>query len=320
MVRRRIRLCGGACTEVGRRGKSKIDRAFIGLRRQPESQKTRRFAEKKAIAKHNRSAMQGAVLDDERASKAAKMTIPTNEEVGEEREEAAATALTEGEGAGGGGPQRVNDDDALFTFSLASSNLTTLPSPRDLMATVVASLGSPGWEQLYRLDLSRNKLTELPSAALQALPTLQVLDVSRNQLRELPPALGTLKHLRELHAVSNSLRPAARSLPTDALVSLRETLTLLDLRYNQKIKPGQAAVEALIHAMGPRCEVELALPGCRIWLYTDHTGCHQLVFWLALPGARLVIHGPYRLSTAGARAVHSPGVRWLTWTIPGVIN
>jgi|AntAceMinimDraft_11_1070367.scaffolds.fasta_scaffold177897_2 Leucine-rich repeat (LRR) protein len=67
------------------------------------------------------------------------------------------------------------------------------------MVAATASLGcNDPWGRLRLLDLSRNKLTELPPHVLEALPlTLEVLDVSRNQLRELPDALRTLPRLTE---------------------------------------------------------------------------------------------------------------------------
>ena len=111
-------------------------------------------------------------------------------------------------------------------------------------------------ETLRRLDLSRNRLSSLaPESSMVALTALEVLDVSRNQLRELPSWISSLRALREVHAASNSMRPVARSLPVAHLARLPH-LTILDLRYNQKLRPIAPGVPALLAAL-PSCEVRL---------------------------------------------------------------
>ena len=57
---------------------------------------------------------------------------------------------------------------------------------------------------LTRLDLSRNKLGDLPAEVGQ-LRALIDLDLSRNELRALPGALGQLTHLRLLNCMANRL-------------------------------------------------------------------------------------------------------------------
>jgi len=111
-------------------------------------------------------------------------------------------------------------------------------------------------ETLRHLDLSRNRLSSLaPESSMVALTALEVLDVSRNQLRELPSWISSLCALREVHAASNSMRPVARSLPVAHLARLPH-LTILDLRYNQKLRPAAPGVPALLAAL-PSCEVRL---------------------------------------------------------------
>ena len=111
-------------------------------------------------------------------------------------------------------------------------------------------------ETLRHLDLSRNRLSSLaPESSMVALTALEVLDVSRNQLRELPSWISSLRALREVHAASNSMRPVARSLPVAHLARLPH-LTILDLRYNQKLRPIAPGVPALLAAL-PSCEVRL---------------------------------------------------------------
>ena len=66
---------------------------------------------------------------------------------------------------------------------------------------------------------------------------------------ELPPNLGTLL------ALSNSLRPVARSLPLASLAALPK-LTLLDLQYNAKLG-GEATAATIREALPGGIEVRL---------------------------------------------------------------
>jgi len=59
-------------------------------------------------------------------------------------------------------------------------------------------------ERVYRLDLSGQKLKELPEG-LFALVNLNALDLSGNKLKELPDRLAELKHLQELRVSRNKL-------------------------------------------------------------------------------------------------------------------
>ena len=103
-------------------------------------------------------------------------------------------------------------------------------------------------ETLRHLDLSRNRLSSLaPESSMVALTALEVLDVSRNQLRELPSRISSLCAGREVHAASNSMRPVARSGPVAHLARLPH-LTILDLRWNQQVRPIAPGVPALLAA------------------------------------------------------------------------
>lgn len=57
---------------------------------------------------------------------------------------------------------------------------------------------------VYRLDLSRQKLKELPEE-LRRLPNLNALDLGRNKLRALPDWLTDLVNLQELNLAGNKL-------------------------------------------------------------------------------------------------------------------
>lgn len=177
------------------------------------------------------------------------------------------------------------------------------------LLTDVASAASPGVafrpETLRHLDLSRNRLASLaPESSMVALTALEVLDVSRNQLRELPSWISRLTSLREVHAASNSMRPVARSLPVAALARLPH-LTILDLRYNQKLRPAAPGVPALLAAL-PSCEVRLtaerkgegALAGrCEPARARDPTLLRSQLAPLSTPQLRARLEGAFGVPT-----------------------
>ena len=119
-------------------------------------------------------------------------------------------------------------------LSLTCRELCTIPPQLLTSATT---------ETLVSLDLSRNRIDELP-AGLACLRKLEVLDLSRNRLRALPPELPPA--LRTLLLLSNQLR--RRSLPLVSLAALPD-LTLLDLRYNSKL--GSADMAAALNEAMP---------------------------------------------------------------------
>ena len=119
-------------------------------------------------------------------------------------------------------------------LSLTCRELCTLPP--QLLTSATA-------ETLVSLDLSRNRIEELP-AGLACLRKLEVLDLSRNRLRALPAELPPA--LRALLLLSNQLR--RRSLPLVSLAVLPD-LTLLDLRYNSKL--GSADMAAALNEAMP---------------------------------------------------------------------
>ncbi len=65
--------------------------------------------------------------------------------------------------------------------------------------------------QLQRLQIGRNKLSELP-AALCKLTQLRDLFLNNNQLTNLPAAMGELRQLRRLELANNQLRELPKGL------------------------------------------------------------------------------------------------------------
>ncbi|MFT3884056.1 MAG: hypothetical protein QM724_01110 [Flavobacteriales bacterium] len=57
-------------------------------------------------------------------------------------------------------------------------------------------------EHVYRLDLSRNKLKEVPED-IRRLKNLNALDLGRNKLKTLPVWLGELRYMQEFRAGHN---------------------------------------------------------------------------------------------------------------------
>ena len=139
-------------------------------------------------------------------------------------------------------PLDIIIEQASRYLCLSCRELNALP-PQLLFPAAISTLQS--------LDLSRNSIDSLPQAGLSQFTALTSLDVSRNKLRilpaELPPKLSTLV------ALSNSLLPLARSLPLVELAALK--LTVLDLRYNQKL--GSVATATKLGETLPGCEVRL---------------------------------------------------------------
>eukprot|EP00007_Cunea_sp_BSH-02190019_P009460 CAMPEP_0174234646 /NCGR_PEP_ID=MMETSP0417-20130205/4341_1 /TAXON_ID=242541 /ORGANISM="Mayorella sp, Strain BSH-02190019" /LENGTH=1527 /DNA_ID=CAMNT_0015313037 /DNA_START=52 /DNA_END=4632 /DNA_ORIENTATION=- len=83
-------------------------------------------------------------------------------------------------------------------------------------APLVQAIQRNGWHRtLLRLDLSHNRLTQLPTE-LGGLKKLQMLNVSYNKIREVPVAIGVLLDLENLDLSWNMLE----NLPSE-LVNLR---------------------------------------------------------------------------------------------------
>ncbi|CAB9499690.1 expressed unknown protein [Seminavis robusta] len=137
--------------------------------------------------------------------------------------------------------------------SLASQDLTEIPSWFWQQQQLLPHRPS---STLTHLDLSRNRLAELPAAIFASLGNLQVLNVNRNRLRAIPPDIGKLTQLQELHALANNLRPYARSLPLNELAAL-PCLRLLDLRYHAKLK--EPALVALQGVLEDQVEIRITL-------------------------------------------------------------
>ena len=152
------------------------------------------------------------------------------------------------EGAEGAHPAPSDAEAGSLSLSASEPPLDAIPT----------SL-TPSPALLATLDLSRNRIAELPDALGDILSSLTALNVSRNWLRALP--LGLPSTLKSLDVLSNKLRPVERSLPVDALAPLA-SLVLLDLRFNGKIK-GNAENHAAIAS-------RLPAPGACTVLLTEH--------------------------------------------------
>mmetsp|Transcript_109387 Transcript_109387/g.172421 ORF Transcript_109387/g.172421 Transcript_109387/m.172421 type:complete len:482 (+) Transcript_109387:80-1525(+) len=90
----------------------------------------------------------------------------------------------------------------------------------------------PKWKGLTSLDLSHNRLSELPG--VENLTSLIDLNLCRNSFRDLPFALRHLPRLSKLNASRNSLRPS-----TDFLILFLQApglpaLSDLDITFNKK--------------------------------------------------------------------------------------
>ena len=136
------------------------------------------------------------------------------------------------------------DDEAVLSLAACEPPLTELDT-----TTLTCTPAS-----ITALNLSRNRLAALPDALGDCLCALRQLDVSRNQLRALP--LGLPGTLTSLNALSNSLRPMERSLPPAVLAPLH-ALTLLDLRFNSKLKANSETAAAIAARLPAECTVLL---------------------------------------------------------------
>ena len=92
-------------------------------------------------------------------------------------------------------PRRSDVTELVWSFQ----NLARVPP-----ALFSADVGAVG--RLTKIDLSRNRLTSVPSALARLADTLVALDVSHNQIERIPPALGRCKKLRALAVNGNWLR------------------------------------------------------------------------------------------------------------------
>nr|XP_055047975.1 leucine-rich repeat serine/threonine-protein kinase 2 [Misgurnus anguillicaudatus] len=84
-------------------------------------------------------------------------------------------------------------------------------------------------ENLFRLDLSSNRLSEVPSALCQSLRSLTRLDLQCNQLTSLPAELLGLPALSMLNVSRNQIGPLLLLDPTVHCPTLRQ----LNLSFNQ---------------------------------------------------------------------------------------
>ena len=110
------------------------------------------------------------------------------------------------------------------------------------------------------LDLSRGPPPRLspPSPRWWRSPPLAaVLDVSRNQLRELRVGSRACAHSARAAARATPRAPSPRRAPRRPLDRLPH-LTILDLRYNQKLRPAAPGVPAFGSPRSPRAPPRVA--------------------------------------------------------------
>ncbi|XP_077067574.1 leucine-rich repeat serine/threonine-protein kinase 2 [Siphateles boraxobius] len=122
----------------------------------------------------------------------------------------------------GAGPLAI-DKDPIRLLDLSGNELSNLSCLMD-----VSSLKRQ-IENLLRLDLSKNSLSEFPSVLCQSLRSLTRLDLQGNQLQSLPGELLRLPALSVLNVSHNCIGPLLLLDPTVCSSSLRQ----LNLSFNQ---------------------------------------------------------------------------------------
>ena len=98
---------------------------------------------------------------------------------------------------------------------------------------------------LTKLDLSHNRISELPPEFLCALPSLEELDLSSNPLSVLPPSSAGIRERADLSLISSSSASYTLVLneqpPASALVSVGTHLTQLRIVLLAQCSLGVAA-------------------------------------------------------------------------------
>lgn len=135
----------------------------------------------------------------------------------------------------------------LFYFAFCNTNveaqmlLDSLSlSQQPIYKGMFTALANP--DSVFRLDLSRKKLKELPSDLLK-FKNLQELKISRNSLKELPLWIGDFKNLQLLDVSYNDLK----ELPVE--IGKLESLVCLFLNRN--------LIETLPHEIGSLKNLEV---------------------------------------------------------------
>ncbi|KAK7117063.1 hypothetical protein R3I94_022570 [Phoxinus phoxinus] len=148
------------------------------------------------------------------------------------------------------------DKDPIRLLDLSGNELSNLSCLTD------ASSLKRQIENLLRLDLSKNSLSEFPSVLCQSLRSLTRLDLQGNQLQSLPGELLRLPALSALNVSHNCIGPLLLLDPTVCSPSLRQ----LNLSFNQitvfPFQLGQATGKLEELSLEGNQISELSLPLC----------------------------------------------------------
>jgi Leucine-rich repeat (LRR) protein len=119
---------------------------------------------------------------------------------------------------------------SLATLDLSSNRLTELPRFKSArleeLAVADNRLGETNFF-LCNFESNMDSFTTESLSPLEDLPALHVLDASSNQLRTLPFSIGALSQLAEVHLRNNSLEVLPASL------GMCQSLRLLDVSDNK---------------------------------------------------------------------------------------
>lgn len=95
------------------------------------------------------------------------------------------------------------------------------------MSKITKEIFFSGIDNLEKLDLSQNFLTEVPDEAMKTLPYMRQLNLSSNQIRKIDQSLQSFQYLESLDLSRNNIA----SIQPSTFLTLRR-LRKLDLSVN----------------------------------------------------------------------------------------